>query len=52
LLDVTDPGTLLRHFRFVEELVTHVSVSRLLLPNDFTLLQVACGAILNDLGEL
>jgi hypothetical protein len=52
VLDVTDPSTLLRHFRFVEELVTHVPISRLLLPNDFTSLPGTCRAILSELGEL
>ena len=51
VLDVSDPTTLLRHFRFIERLVARVPVARLWLPNDFALLPSARRAILSAVGE-
>ncbi len=52
VLDVTEPATLFRHFRCIEQLVAEVSIARLLLPNDFALLPAARCAILRDLGKV
>jgi hypothetical protein len=49
VFDVTKPSTLVRHFRFIEELVARAPVARLMLPNDFTSLPAARSAILNEL---
>jgi hypothetical protein len=51
VLDVTEPTTLLRHFRFIEQLVAQVPIARLLLADDFTLLRSARHAILSELGD-
>ncbi|MBV8361701.1 MAG: hypothetical protein JO189_27755 [Deltaproteobacteria bacterium] len=52
VLDVTDPGTLFRHFRCIEQLVAHVPIARLLLPNDFAFLPTARRLILNELKQI
>jgi hypothetical protein len=51
VLDVTEPTTLLRHFRCIEQLVSQVPIARLMLPNDLALLPAAHRTILNDLGK-
>jgi hypothetical protein len=51
VLDVSEPTTLLRHFRFIEQLVARVPIARLWLPNDFALLPSARRAILSAVGE-
>lgn len=49
VLDATEPATLLRHFRFIEQLAAQVPIARLLLPNDFALLPAARSLILSEL---
>jgi hypothetical protein len=51
VLDVTEPATLIRHFRCIEHLVTQVPIARLLLPNDLALLPAARRLILSELKE-
>jgi len=51
VLDVTEPATLFRHFRCIEQLVTQVPIARLLLPNDFAFLPAARRLILSELKE-
>jgi hypothetical protein len=51
VLDVTEPATLFRHFRCIEQLVTQVPIARLLLPKDFALLPAARRLILSELKE-
>jgi hypothetical protein len=49
VLDVTEPSTLLRHFRFIERLVAGVPVHRLSLASDFAGLPEARRLILSEL---
>jgi hypothetical protein len=51
LLDVTEPATLSRHFRCIEQLVTEVPIARLQLPTDFAALPAARRAILDHLAH-
>jgi len=51
VLDVTEPATLVRHFRFIEQLVAQVPIARLLLPNDFALLPTVRRLILGELDK-
>ncbi|MBV8054894.1 MAG: hypothetical protein JO071_06605, partial [Deltaproteobacteria bacterium] len=51
VLDVTEPATLFRHFRCIEQLVAEIPIARLLLPNDFALLPAARRLILSELKE-
>jgi hypothetical protein len=50
VLDVSEPATLLRHFRCIEQLVSQIPVAHLMLLDDFALLPAARHAILSDLG--
>jgi len=52
VLDVTEPTTLSRHFRFIEQLVAGVTIDRLWLPNDFAFLPAARRAVLTEIGEI
>ena len=52
VLDVSEPATLLRHFRCIEQLVSQVPIAHLMLPDDFALLPTARHAILDDLGTV
>jgi hypothetical protein len=51
VLNVTNPATLLRHFRCIEQLVSQVPIARLMLPDDLAILPAAHRAILSDLGK-
>jgi hypothetical protein len=51
VLDVTEPATLLRHFRCIEQLVSQVPIARLMLPDDLALIPAAHRTILSDLGR-
>jgi hypothetical protein len=51
VFDVTEPSTLARHFRFIEQLVAGVAVARLLLPNDFASLPAARRAVLSGIEK-
>lgn len=51
-LDITDRTMLKRQFHFLEQVVSRVSVRRLIFPRDFNLLPVVREAILKDLQDL
>ena len=48
LLDVTQPDTLRRHFRFVERVLGEIPLNTLLLPTDFACLPAARQLIVNE----
>jgi hypothetical protein len=50
-LDVTDRSMLVRHFEFLERVVSNVPVRRLWLPNSFTALPAVHEAVLLDLED-
>jgi hypothetical protein len=50
-LDVTDRTMLARHFAFLEQVVSHVPVRRLWVPNSFTALPAVHEAVLLDLED-
>lgn len=50
-LDITDRTMLARQFRFLQEIVSHVPVRRLRLPNAFSSLAVVREAIIADLND-
>jgi hypothetical protein len=50
-LDVTDRTMLARHYDFLEQVVSHVPVRRLWVPNSFTALPVVHEVILLDLED-
>ena len=51
-LDITDQNMLTRQFRFLERVVSKVSIKRLIYPRDFNFLPAVREAILKDLQHL